>query len=120
MSTVNVPAYTLTKEEHTQGHSDDQRIHHHLHAGLRDRLAAETEVHDQDGIVVDVTPKADHPRITLYLQRDHDNRYRWYEDDGDRDTEVSASTPIRAWKRAFLVWLSWNPKRLSPTVLENR
>ena len=57
-------------------------------------------------------------RIVLELRHDADDRYRWYEQKTDADTEVSALTPAQAWKDAAHVWGAdvWNFERVSDTT----
>jgi len=57
-------------------------------------------------------------RIALELRHDRDGRYRWYEQETDADTEVSATTPAQAWQDAAHVWGAdvWDFKRVSDTT----
>lgn len=57
-------------------------------------------------------------RIALELRHDRDGRYRWYEQETDADSEVSAATPAQAWQDAAHVWGAdvWDFKPVSDTI----
>lgn len=73
------------------------------------------KVAQRNGEPATTTPR----RIALELRHDRDGRYRWYEQETDADTEVSATTPAQAWQDAAHVWGAdvWNFERVSDTTV---